>query len=786
MQLRDGTFGQRALFAALVLVALIGVTLSLADKVQRLGTPNVGWLLDDMYLSPARRDVSIAGLRGGGRALRINGEAVTGEVHGRSVVPLNLTIGATNTLEFRTPGGEVRTLTAEVQPWTVHDYIFTEGATNIIGLLFLIVGVASFALRPYEPASWALLALSSFSASALITTFLPIDHPHRVTAAYFLIVVAFLPSIVLHTALVFPVVTSVLADHPRALWLVYGVGVLQTALNLGTFFWDWGGPGLPRMVSSVTMLVSILVFIGRCAFLALRSVDPLVVQRARILLAGSALGLSPFAFLQFLRENFEALEIDARFAFWPLCIFVLALARVAVRQELVNARIAVRRAVLYTVAVAVLTVLALLLSAVSPYGLVVLLFPLLYFWPRFDARLQRRLYPQRARFPELLRTVGGEMATAPTVEAVLDVLAEAPGRLCNARSSAAVLFADGSSPETVRCSGPLRVGGQRPVADELIVQLMRTTRREVRRDQLGVEPQYTNIRGECAAGFARLAADVMLPMLHEQRVIGVLAVGRRESNDPYEAAEIDALSTAAQQAVQAVMRVAAMDRLRSREREFGDLKRFFPPQIIDQVMARGGAAELRSQRKVVSVVFADLRGFTAFSDSVEPEEVMATLAEYHAAVGRRIAEQGGTLERFAGDGFMVFFNDPVDQPDHAERAVALALAMRGDVERLRRDWQRKGYQIHIGIGIHTGYATCGFVGYEGRRDYAVIGNVSNLAARLSDAAAPGEILISARVLAEIADGHAIEPAGELQLKGFHQAHQAYRVVGEQPARAASR
>jgi class 3 adenylate cyclase len=222
--------------------------------------------------------------------------------------------------------------------------------------------------------------------------------------------------------------------------------------------------------------------------------------------------------------------------------------------------------------------------------------------------------------------------------------------------------------------------------------------------------------------------------------------------------------------------------LREREREFAELNRFFSPQIIDQVMANGGASELRSQRKLVTVVFADLRGFTSFSDSVEPEEVMATLAEYHLLMGRRIAEFAGTLEHFAGDGFMVFFNDPVDQPDHAERAARMVLAMYADVERLRAGWQRKGSELHIGIGINSGYATCGFIGYEGRRDYAVIGNVSNLASRLSAAAAAGEVLVSSRVYSELADGYHMEPVGEMSLKGFHQPQSVYRLLGAaQPA-----
>jgi len=267
-----------------------------------------------------------------------------------------------------------------------------------------------------------------------------------------------------------------------------------------------------------------------------------------------------------------------------------------------------------------------------------------------------------------------------------------------------------------------------------------------------------------------------MPIVRDSRVIGGLALGARERGDAWERLELEVLQTIAQQAVQAVIRIEATERLRSRELEFAELKRFFPPQIIEQVMARGGAAELRSQRKLVTVFFADLRGFTSFSESVEPEEVMATLAEYHHAMGRRVTEFAGTLERFAGDGFMVFFNDPVDQDDHVHRAAQMALAMHRDIAKLRTGWATRRYRIDAGMGIHTGYATCGFIGYEGRRDYGVIGNVTNLAARLSDAAKGGEILVSAAVRGELRDLLPFEAVGELELPGFHAPQPTFRLI----------
>jgi class 3 adenylate cyclase len=780
MRLRDGTIGQKLLFALLVAFFAIGLVLSFADEVERIGTPNVGWVIDNGYVSPTRIEASRAGLRGGGRAVMVNGQPVERELSRRGPGrAANLELGASNTLIFQTPARNTREVTLTVRPWQWGDVVFTKGAVDTIGVLFFVVAVVSFIFRPYQTSSWALLTLASLSAGALITTYTAIgDRGHVITTIFFYFMICGVYYAPLHTALAFPVVHPFLTRRPRILWLIYGVAVVHAVINVVA--WRDGFPGMfshLRGFGSTLLLITISLFIARCGQLAFASGDQLIRQRARILLGGAILGIGPFVISQFLQQALGVLAIDNRFTLWPLGVFVIALGRITVRQELLNARIAVRRAVLYGAAVAVLTAIIFVVTAVEPMAVPILLFPVLYLWPRFDARLDRRLYPQRARFPEILRTIGTEMAVRTTPDAVLDDLAHVPQRLCDARTCVAFLLADDDDArEHVRAVGmPIPSGP--PLREELVVQLARTMRTEIKREQLAIEPQYANIRAECAAGLDRLNAEVLIPLVHQQRSIGGLAVGARASGDPYEAAEIDAFHSAVQQAVQAIVRVHATERLRAREHEFADLKRFFPPQIIDQVMARGGAAELRSQRKPVTVVFADLRGFTAFSDSVEPEEVMQTLSEYHSVVGRRIAEFSGTLEHFEGDGFMVFFNDPVEQPDHAERAVGLALAMRADVERLREGWKRKGSELHIGIGINSGFATCGFIGYEGRRDYAVIGNVTNLAARLCDKAAAGEILISTRVQAELGDRYHFEPAGELTLKGFHQAQTAYRLVG---------
>jgi class 3 adenylate cyclase len=209
----------------------------------------------------------------------------------------------------------------------------------------------------------------------------------------------------------------------------------------------------------------------------------------------------------------------------------------------------------------------------------------------------------------------------------------------------------------------------------------------------------------------------------------------------------------------------------------GRLKRFFSPQLAELILAGGAEDPLKSHRREVTVVFLDLRGFTAFAETAEPEEIMGVLREYHAEMGQVILAYEGTLERFAGDGMMVFFNDPVPVPDPAARAVRMVVAMRERLAQLTAKWKKRGFDLDFGAGIAQGYATIGAVGFEGRWDYGAIGTVTNLAARLCGEAKPGQILISQRVLASVEDLAVTEPVGELVLKGFLKPVPAFNLAG---------
>ena len=258
------------------------------------------------------------------------------------------------------------------------------------------------------------------------------------------------------------------------------------------------------------------------------------------------------------------------------------------------------------------------------------------------------------------------------------------------------------------------------------------------------------------------------------RVGSLLRLKRYHDTIEAQAAELGRWNRELEQRVQD--QVDALERL-------GRLRRFLSPQLAELVVSSGDDSFLRSHRRAISVVFCDLRGFTGFAESVEPEDVMEVLGEYHAALGELIHRFEGTLERFTGDGLMVFFNDPLPCRDAPERAVRMAVAMRTRVHALMAGWASRGHEFGFGVGIAHGHATLGRIGFEGRWDYAAIGSVTNLAARLCAEAGAGQILVSQRVQAATDGLTTVEPVGPLELRGFSRAARAYNILGLDEARA---
>jgi adenylate cyclase len=214
--------------------------------------------------------------------------------------------------------------------------------------------------------------------------------------------------------------------------------------------------------------------------------------------------------------------------------------------------------------------------------------------------------------------------------------------------------------------------------------------------------------------------------------------------------------------------------------QISKLTRFLSPKVSDLIMSGDADDPLKTRRRDITVVFVDLRGFTGFTESAEPEEVMGVLREYHAELGRAIIAYDGTIEHFTGDGVMILFNDPLPVENHELQAIRMSLVMRDAVAILARGWKKRGHDLGFGVGIAGGYATIGTIGFEGRLDYGAIGAVTNLSARLCGEAKNGQILISPRIFSKTEPKIEVEPVGEMSLKGFHRPVFVHNVLGVLP------
>ena len=384
------------------------------------------------------------------------------------------------------------------------------------------------------------------------------------------------------------------------------------------------------------------------------------------------------------------------------------------------------------------------------------------------------------------------------LQPVLDTLVETAARLCNADASH-VVTRDGDAYRAVAVfaytpeyAAFVRERSFKPGRGSITERTL-LERRVIHVADIATDPEYA-LPESLSLGLTRTALGV--PMLREGEIIGVLGLGRRRV-EPFTERQIELVRTFAAQAVIAMENARLLDELRQRTEEVaelnrglelrvaeqveelgrvGRLKRFLAPQLAEMIVSHGDEKILESHRRDIVVVFCDLRGYTAFTETAEPEEVLEFLRQYHGALGPLVSQYEGTLDQFSGDGIMVFFNDPVPCPDPAERAVKMAMAMREAAGKLIATWRLHGCELGFGAGIAQGYATLGQIGFSDRSGYTAIGTVCNLAARLCAEAEDSQILVSSHIAEAVKAVVRLENLGNLELKGLRRPVATFNVV----------
>jgi class 3 adenylate cyclase len=377
-------------------------------------------------------------------------------------------------------------------------------------------------------------------------------------------------------------------------------------------------------------------------------------------------------------------------------------------------------------------------------------------------RERKRAEEREAAVRDVIQTIA---RTTFDLDAVLQTVIDRAVRLCSA-DTGNIARRDGEKDEyRIAAFTSMTPEYERLVRERIytpepgsIVGRTLLEKRVVHIEDVLEDPDYALPELQRLAGY-RTALGV--PMMREGVPIGAIAVARNQVR-PFDDGEIRLIETFASYAVIAIENVRLFQTV---ERQRTELARY-APQVANLLSSGEGEQLLAGHRREITALFCDLRGFTSFSETAEPEEVFSILREYHTAAGEVVSANEGTIEHFAGDGLMAFFNDPVEIDDHELAAVRTAATLTERFTTLAADWRKRGYDLGLGIGIATGYATLGRIGFEGRYEYGAIGNAVILASRLSDAAGPGEILLSQRTDASLEGRIATEPVPVLRLKGF--------------------
>jgi class 3 adenylate cyclase len=713
-----------------------------------------------------------AGLKFMDRIVSMDGEPVR---NGRQVV--NWTIQKSNgtpvhyVIESK---GTTREVTIPVHTFGIKDFLILFVAPFIVGLAVYTLGFIVYVLKPNIHSSWIFLIVC-FSLGTYVGTAFEIQSSYHLVYIHYLII-PLVPAAVFHLFSIFPDRKKVLNRHPLLEYAIYIPAALIAAAYLLFLFTYQDGdavrwiphPKVTTPVNRIFFLACPLSAVGFLIHSLAKALESVARQRARVMLFGIAVAFLPAvtisAVVTFLKVSFP----------WNLLVFFLvvfpaSIAYSIIRHNLFDADAIIKRTVGYVVVTAIV-IGAYILVSISfnvllgqyeiaqskAFPIVFTLVIILIFNPlrnRIQSIVDRVFFRKEYDYQETVQRISGTMRYLQNLDQIRQKIVD---------TILGVMFIDSCGIMLVRADQKayegLNISYDYPITKlglpthDPLIQEMAEKKKEVTIYDIQEDPSYGKDREAFGKAFDQLKATLILPLVYEDRLIGIMSLGNKKSGKFYRREDINLLKTMANQGAVAIQNAKLAEQMKNEELVRANLARYLSPQIVDQVIKKDVQVNLGGDRKVVTVLFSDIRNFTRISESLPPDKLVELLNEYFTEMARIIFENQGSLDKYIGDAIVAVFGSLIPLENSAQSAVKAAIQMMKEVSSLNERWKDQyGFTMDIGIGINTGEVFLGNIGSPERMEFTVIGDTVNIASRFSDVAKAGQILITKETFASLGE-----------------------------------
>ena len=687
--------------------------------------------------------------------------------------------------------GERLAVPVRTMRFTGSDLLLTFGIFAFLGVLYLITGAAVFVLKPDSTVSWLFFAGCLLES---VSSFISFDMESTHVGFFRLMILCdvFLPAVVLHLSFLFPEETKLAQRRPYLLMIPYvAAAVLAIALELSyprpLFFSLYGFVLVFLILGAASLIVATL----RAYF---RKTSMLARQRAKVVLFGAVLAfpvptMAPLA--SFMGMTLGGEKIVTNLAAIPMVIFPVSIAYAIARHNLFDVDVFIKRTVGYVLMTAIVgamyislqlllrsVILAPLLgdAAEKTYPVLFALLVVFLFNPvnrRVQSGVDRIFFRKKFDYKDTVISVSNALSSLLNLEEIVRKIIHTVRKEMFIDMSGIVVLEPRKQVSQAIFVGEGPVSGKDEVKDvcvpnnDPLISLVSREKKLITRYDIDEDPRYLPEKEPCRERFSELGATMLVPLIHQDEVKAVLAVGQKKSGHFYSREDVELLSTLATQGAVAVENAKLAEQMQKEEIVRTNLARYLSPQIVDQIVRHDVQINLGGDRKVVTVLFSDIRNFTTITESRPPDQLVAILNEYFTEMAKIIFDNQGSLDKYIGDAIVAVFGSLIPVENPAKNAVAAAVGMMNRLPEMNREWEaRYGFSMNIGIGISTGEVFLGNIGSPERMEFTVIGDTVNVASRFSGLARPGQVLVTRETLTCLGPGapHRELPAAEVKGK----------------------